>query len=63
MSIHSSAFGRVTLTDDDAKKFEQQVRYGRPKDAARDSVKRGVEAVKEYRETGALRFSLSVKAK
>ena len=41
MAINSSAFGRVTLTDDDAKKFERQVRYGRPTEQARTSVAQG----------------------
>lgn len=41
MAIISNAFGRVHLTEEDAKKFERQVRYGRPNDAARESVKQG----------------------
>jgi hypothetical protein len=43
MSIKSHAFGRVTLTGEDAKKFKAQVTYGRPKAAAVESAKRGVE--------------------
>jgi hypothetical protein len=31
MSIHSSTFGSVRLTGEDARKFEAQVKYGRPK--------------------------------
>lgn len=42
MAIQSNAFGRVTLTDQDAKKFQTQVTYGRPKPAAREAAKRGV---------------------
>lgn len=41
MAIISNAFGRVHLTEEDAKKFERQVRYGRPSPAARESVKQG----------------------
>ena len=41
MAINSTAFGRVTLTDDDAKKFERQVRYGRANEQAKASVVQG----------------------
>lgn len=63
MAIHSSTFGRVTLTDDDARKFEKQVRYGKPKAAAIESVRRGVTAVREYQEKGSVRFTFKSKAK
>jgi hypothetical protein len=43
MAIKSHAFGRVTLTEQDAKKFQAQVTYGKPKAAAKESAKRGVE--------------------
>ncbi|ESQ84994.1 hypothetical protein ABENE_19450 [Asticcacaulis benevestitus DSM 16100 = ATCC BAA-896] len=52
MAIISSAFGGVTLTGSDARKFQDQVTYGRPKSAAIESVKRGVEMAKEYKHTG-----------
>ena len=42
MSIKSNAFGGVTLSGRDAKKFKDQVTYGKPKAAAMASVKRGV---------------------
>jgi hypothetical protein len=41
MAITSDAFGRVTLTGDDAKKFKKQVTYGRPTKAAIETAKRG----------------------
>lgn len=41
MAINSTAFGRVTLTEDDAKKFERQVRYGRANEQAKASVTQG----------------------
>lgn len=63
MSIHSDAFGRVTLTNDDARKFEKQIRYGRPNQAAKDAVKKGSDAVKEYQRNGVVRISLKNKAK
>lgn len=43
MAIKSHAFGRVTLTEQDAKKFQAQVTYGKPKAAAKESAKRGIE--------------------
>lgn len=52
MSILSHAFGRVTLTDRDAEKFLRQVRYGRPKAAAVEGVKRGVEMSQAFRDAG-----------
>ncbi|MCO5129276.1 MAG: hypothetical protein M9932_01760 [Xanthobacteraceae bacterium] len=50
MSIHSNSFGRVTLTDEDAKKFRNQVAYGKPKQVAKDSMQRGVEIVRQFNE-------------
>lgn len=60
MSIHSSAFGGVFLTGKDAEKFVNQVRYGRPKKAASETVKRGSEAAKTLISTGKL--TLTVKS-
>lgn len=42
MAIKSNAFGCVTLTERDAEKFKNQVKYGKPKQAAIENVKRGV---------------------
>jgi hypothetical protein len=52
MSIKSHAFGRVTLTGQDAKKFKAQVTYGRPKAAAVESAKRGVEMSRAFQANG-----------
>jgi hypothetical protein len=52
MAIRSDAFGRVKLTDEDAKKFKAQVTYGRPKAAAVASVKNGVELSRDFRKNG-----------
>lgn len=46
--IKSNTFGRVTLTDDDAKKFRNQVSYGKPKPAAAESVVRGSQMVQSF---------------
>lgn len=62
MSIKSSAFGGVTLTGEDAKKFMNQVKYGRPKQAAIDSAKRGSALLNEMQKTGSVRVTLKAKA-
>lgn len=49
MAIQSNAFGRVTLTGEDAKKFKRQVTFGRPKASAKENVERGVKLVREFR--------------
>lgn len=41
MAITSTAFGSVRLTDEDAQKFENQVRYGRPPVSAAKSAAEG----------------------
>ena len=59
MSIKSDAFGRVTLTEADAKKFKDQVTFGKPKKAAIESVKRGVRLSQSLRDNGGrITFSL-----
>ena len=58
MSIKSHAFGRVTLTDEDAKKFKNQVIYGKPKAAAVESVKRGVTLARQFEKDGKIRLSV-----
>ncbi|MEP2827587.1 hypothetical protein [Parvibaculum sp.] len=58
MSIKSHAFGRVTLTDEDAKKFKNQVIYGKPKAAAVESVKRGVTLAHEFGKGGRIRIQI-----
>ena len=41
MSVHSTFFGVTKLTDEDSAKFRRQVTFGRPNQAAMDSLKRG----------------------
>jgi hypothetical protein len=52
MAIKSSTFGRVTLTESDAKKFKSQISHGKPKKAASESLKRGVEISRAMRDSG-----------
>ena len=58
MSIKSSAFGGVTLTGDDAKKFVNQVTYGRQKSEATESLARGRELAKSFAKDGKVSFRL-----
>lgn len=48
MSVSSSTFGAVRLTKSDARKFRDQVTYGRPKQAAVDACARGKKAASDY---------------
>jgi len=49
VAVKSNAFGSTTLTADDAKKFKNQITYGKPKDAARESLSRGSSMANEFR--------------
>lgn len=60
MAITSHAFGRVTLTKSDAVKFENQVTFGKPKAAAVENVKRGVEMSRQLQTNGG-KLTISVK--
>lgn len=64
MAVISSAFGSVTLTEDDAKKFKNQVTYGKPKPQAKESVARGVKLAADFREGNrSVTFKAPVKAR
>jgi hypothetical protein len=58
MSIVSNAFGRVILTEADAKKFKAQATYGRPKAAATQSMKKGVMLSRALRDSGSVKLKL-----
>lgn len=58
MSIQSNAFGRVVLTDSDAKKFQAQARYGRAKEAAKVNVAKGVQLSRDLKRSGAIKLNL-----
>jgi len=63
MSIQSHTFGSVRLTSDDAKKFENQVTYGKPKKEAVNSLSRGTVLAKQFDKNGKLTFKLTPKKK
>lgn len=60
MAITSHAFGQVKLTDRDADKFFKQVTYGKPKAAAKESVKSGSQMYRDYQKSGGLKIKVKV---
>jgi hypothetical protein len=44
MAVHSNSFGGLHLSGDDAKKFRNQVRSGKPSEAAKASAQNGIAA-------------------
>ena len=58
MSVHTSVLGGVRLTGQDAKKFRNQVTYGRPNKAAGKGLEEGTRLVKEYNERGFARITI-----
>jgi hypothetical protein len=59
MAVISSAFGQVKLTDDDAKKFQNQVTYGKPKPSAHETVKQGSALFREFQANGKIRIAVA----
>lgn len=58
MSIQSHAFGRVVLTEADAKKFKAQATYGRAKPAAKENASKGVILSRDLKKTGSIKLKL-----
>lgn len=58
MAVISSAFGQVKLTGDDAKKFHNQVTYGKPKAAASKTVKSGTQMFRDFQKSGGLKVKV-----
>ncbi len=58
MSVRTSIFGGVRLTGADAKKFSDQVTFGRPKKAAAEALSKGNKMLKEYEEKGFVTITL-----
>jgi len=61
MSIVSHAFGRVKLTEADARKFKNQVTYGKPKAAASKAVSDGIKLSQSLSKDGVVRLKLKKK--
>lgn len=58
MAIHSTAFGVTKLTKQDSEKFRRQVAYGRPPEAARESLKHGEQLLKSFQKNGSVKLKL-----
>jgi hypothetical protein len=58
MSVRSTTFGGVTLSDKDADKFINQVKYGQPKAAAVKAAQKGKDLVTEFKQNGSVKISL-----
>lgn len=61
MAVISSAFGQVKLTDDDAKKFRNQVTYGKPKATAKTTASKGSALFRQYQSKGKVTFKAKAK--
>ncbi len=61
MSIKSTTFGGVQLSGDEADTFRRQVSFGRPKQAAKESVERGKKMLNEFNSNGLVRIKLKNK--
>lgn len=62
MAVISSAFGQVKLTDDDAKKFRNQVTYGKPKATAQKTASKGSALFKQFQAAGKATFKAKSKS-
>jgi len=58
MAVHTTVFGGVRLSGEDAKKFSNQITYGRPKKAAASALARGGKLLKEFDKKGFVTISL-----
>jgi len=56
MAISTSATS-TKLTGEDARKFNNQVKFGRPSNAARDSYARGSKLLKSLQKNGAVKVT------
>ena len=52
MSVCTTTFGGVRLTDEDAKKFNDQLAHGKPKKAAVRALSRGKRLADQYVKSG-----------
>jgi len=61
MGVKTSTFGAVTLSHEEAEKFIQQVKYGRPKKSASKLLEEGRTFVKQFDEQGKVVMSVAIK--
>lgn len=63
MSVHTSTFGALRLSGEDARKFKSQIRYGRPKKAALSAAARGKVMMAQFQKKGYVMVRATKKAK
>lgn len=63
MAINSHAFGRVTLTKEDAAKFSRQIKYGRAGAAAKTTAERGTAMNKQFKSGGKVAVKVILREK
>jgi len=63
MSVETSTFGALRLSGEDARKFKNQMRYGRPKKAAKAAAARGKGMMAQFRKKGYVVVRAAKKAK
>ena len=61
MAIHSNTFGGLRLSGEDAVKFRNQVRYGRPSKAAKETASRGRQMAEEFARDGFVVVDIATK--
>ena len=61
MSVRTSVFGSVRLTNEDAEKFRQQVTYGRPKASAIKAAANGARMIREFDKKGFVKITVKGK--
>lgn len=54
MSVQTTTFGSVRLSGEEAKKFKNQVAYGRPKKAAKITFASGERLAKQFNKAGSV---------
>ncbi len=62
MGVKTTVFGSVRLSGEDAKKFQRQVKYGRPKKAAIDAYATGKHISSKMDEQGFVEFTAKSQA-
>lgn len=56
MAVHSNTFGGLRLSGEDAQKFRNQFRYGRPSDVAKATAANGRVLAKAFMKNGSVKI-------
>lgn len=61
MAVKTSTFGAVTLSNEEAEKFINQIKYGRPKKSALKLLEEGRRLMKQFDEQGKVVIPAKIK--